>query len=75
MHCVWDEISLALIGNPAGDFELFWNTVVQGTGYVCSFQIHIKYLQYLQIKVQYAAYIICLTVTGSNTMYSFISTI
>ncbi|KAJ7365956.1 Myb-binding protein 1A [Desmophyllum pertusum] len=29
VHCVWDEISLALIGNPAGDFELFWNTVVQ----------------------------------------------
>ena len=31
VHCVWDEIFITLIGNPASDFELFWNTVVEGT--------------------------------------------
>ncbi|KAL9986840.1 hypothetical protein ACROYT_G001046 [Oculina patagonica] len=29
VHCVWDEIFLTLIDNPASDFELFWNTVIE----------------------------------------------
>lgn len=29
VHCVWDEIFLAVCKNSPGDFEMFWNTVVE----------------------------------------------
>lgn len=29
LHCVWDEIFKTLFNNPASDFQLFWNTVVE----------------------------------------------
>lgn len=29
VHCVWDEIFLAVLKNSSGDFQMFWNTVVE----------------------------------------------
>lgn len=30
MHCVWDEIFLPLLDNPASDLHQFWSIVVDG---------------------------------------------